>query len=509
MTTFKLPIDRSNFAEDECGLNVKQRKSLPLNDISSNEGYQNSTEGYTSISSECISARSSCRPMSITGASAGGESMVQCMIPTTIPCAYQMPMRQVQSVEGQIQHSNVNPAQMRIPVGYSQVQAQAMLQNIQYSQPLQPQHIVYSTRQSQARVQEWAHMPNSTATVPYMMPSYAVQNISELHEVRSVASSVMSTPIFTCFSSPGYANAYGYISTPVLSSAPCTPIPYQMSYNDVPPTLQLHKKSLQAGRITRGMSCNINMGPGKQCSSQKERYTSALKTSSKLNTEQPKIAKIRSVSGRVEMRGSWEEEEDLWPGNVDYVECFHKGSSNLFVTWSGSAEKLIEKMRTYKLQVRDVLSTCDDNICNVIFESHPIARKAFTMQKQIGLRSVPPKNSRRLWLRNPSPRFLVKFETKCQLVVRKGKKECHDIVGELLKGCLFSADQLKGHRIRVASCEGNFKFPGGRIVEMKGISNNSEEKASLGWISYRSKYTKEPLVIRRSWHKLVDYVKKS
>merc|ERR1719233_2063257 len=119
---------------------------------------------------------------------------------------------------------------------------------------------------------------------------------------------------------------------------------------------------------------------------------------------------------------------------------------------------------------------------------HPIARKAFTMQKQIGLRSVPPKNSRRIWLRNPSPRFLVKFETKCQLVVKRGKKECHDIVGELLKGCLFSADQLKGHRIRVASCEGSFKFPGGRIVEMKGalLTIQKRKRPLDGYLTDRS-----------------------
>jgi len=177
------------------------------------------------------------------------------------------------------------------------------------------------------------------------------------------------------------------------------------------------------------------------------------------------------------------------------------------VTWSGSAQKLKEKMLTFNLQVREVLSTCDENICNVIFESHPIARKAFTRQKEVGLRSVTPKNSRRIWLRNPSPTFLVKFETKCPLVVKKGKSESHDIVGELLKGCMFSADQLKGHRIRVACCEGSFKFPGGRIVGMEGIPNNFG-KAPIGWVSYRSKYTKEPRVIRRSWYKLGDYVYK-
>ena len=111
-----------------------------------------------------------------------------------------------------------------------------------------------------------------------------------------------------------------------------------------------------------------------------------------------------------------------------------------------------------------------------------------------------------MWMRNPSPKFQVKYETKCRLVVRNGKAECHDIVGKLLKGCSILADQLKGNSIRVVYCEGSFMFPGGKIVEMKGVPNESNEKTSLGWISYRCKYTKQSLVIRRSWNILNDYI---
>jgi len=187
-------------------------------------------------------------------------------------------------------------------------------------------------------------------------------------------------------------------------------------------------------------------------------------------------------------------------------EEWKNGGSNLFITWSGCKAELVNKLHTFKLKVRDIFSTSNENILNVVFESHPIARKAFTMQKQICVRIVPPKNSRRIWWRNPSPKFLVKFETKCQLIVKKGKAECHDIVGELLPGCLITADQLKGHRIRVFCCEGNFMFPGGKIIKMKGVPNKCHEKASLGWISYRCKNTKETLVIRRSWNNLGDYI---
>jgi len=101
---------------------------------------------------------------------------------------------------------------------------------------------------------------------------------------------------------------------------------------------------------------------------------------------------------------------------------------------------------------------------------------------------------------------LVRYEAKRRLVVKNGKAECHEIVGELLPGCLIWADQLKGRRIRVISCDGRFMFPGGKIVEMKGIPHLSDEKSSLGWITYRCKHTKELLLIRRSWNRLSDYI---
>jgi len=160
-----------------------------------------------------------------------------------------------------------------------------------------------------------------------------------------------------------------------------------------------------------------------------------------------------------------------------------------------------------------VFGCCDDGIFNVVFENHLNARKAFLMQREIRLRMVPPKDSRRHWLRNPSPKYLVKFETRCRLVVKKGKAEFHDIVGDLLmlncqqeKGSIIWADQLKGHHIRVVSCEGNFLFPGGRVVQMTGVPTNSDQQKPLGWIPYRCKYTREPFVTRISDRNLSDYI---
>jgi len=336
-------------------------------------------------------------------------------------------------------------------------------------------------------------MPLPTTVVPNMVghASYTQQSYHESHQASpSVVSSAVSTPLLSC-STPGYSTPYAYITTPVLSSASCTPMQYP-TCPEVPPLLTLNN-NLQASNVPQQFSCNINMSPDPpRSSSAPETPASDYETANNPKTEKKAVLK--------------KEKENLWPGACNYVEYQRNGGSNLFITWSGSKAKLVEKLQSYKLEVRDVFSTSDKDVCNVIFESHPIARKAFTMQSQIRLRIVPPKNSHRIWLRNPSPKFLVKFETKCNLVVRKGKAECHDIVGELLTGCLISADQLKGNRIRVVSCEGGFMFPGGKVVKMKGIPSNSDEKATLGWISHRCKYTKEALVIRRSWNLLSDYV---
>jgi len=302
---------------------------------------------------------------------------------------------------------------------------------------------------------------------------------------------------------------YGSIKTPVLSSEYCTPIRFTMTNNDVPPTLHLHKSKHQVCPYPQRISCNINLSSvpsGHQ--SIPEKPTSMSPVSSNFEKKEEKTSTNSCVQKELQKNEKKVvvAEENVWQDNLKYVEHQENGGSNLYITWSGTKAQLVEKLQIFKLQVREVLRTSDDSVRNVIFKSHPIARKAFTMQNQIRLRIVPPKNSHRIWLRNPSPKFLVKFETKCRLVVRKGKAESHDVVGYLLKGCLISTDQLKGNRIRVLCCEGSFMFPGGKVVEMKGVQSKSHEKASLGWITYRCKHTKKPFLIRRSWNMLDDYI---
>lgn len=156
------------------------------------------------------------------------------------------------------------------------------------------------------------------------------------------------------------------------------------------------------------------------------------------------------------------------------------------------------------------MSRCsDDGIFNVVFENHLSARKAFLMQGEIRLRMVPPKGSHRNWFRHPSPDFLVKYETRRRLVAKKRKA----VVGSFLmsnsqqqKGCIIWADKLKGLRIRVVSCQGNFRFPDGKVVKMNRVPTGSDHQKSLGWILYRYRHTRGSFISRRSGNKLCDYI---
>jgi len=487
---------------DDLGLNIQRRHSfLAPDEMEPAEGCNSKEQDNENPISECTSSGLSTRPTSTCESPVDDESLSYQTDPTSssgMTYSYQLPQMQpagnqlyqpvICDQQYQFQQGYPVPcAQLGMAsVGYAPVQVQSMPMGVPVQQ-LQPNQGTYPLQQCQPGPQGWVSMP-PTISVPSMGGAvpYPQQISTECYQVSpSVVSSVASTPIVS-FSTPCYGNPYGYISTPVLSSASCTPMQYAMTCPELPPVLNLNS-NLQAGAMPQRISCNINTGQDPSVCARASAPASGYVMSSNTETEE-------------------QEEENLWSGTCDYVEYQRNGGSNLFITWSGSKPKLIEKLKDFKLEVRDVLSTTDPNVCNVIFESHPIARKAFTMQNQIRLRIVPPKNSHRIWLRNPSPKFLVQFETKCKLVVRKGKAECHDIVGELLEGCLICADQLKGNRIRVVSCEGSFMFPGGKVVEMKGAPVKSDEKATLGWVSHRCKYTKEALVIRRSWNLLSDYV---
>merc|ERR1712060_826997 len=475
--------------------------------------------GHGSTSSECTSAASSVRPMSTTVSSTGDQSIFQLTNPTKLcnqTFVQQLPRHIVPEAGSQVYQSVIYDQQHQhgysftpspigmASMGFAPVTVQPMPMNISMPQPLHQQQVVYPIQDSRPVPQYWSHVPNSA--VPCIVSPVAFPQVNlETQQASSVASSTVSTPVVSCFSSPGYVS-YGYINTPILSSASCTPIPSSMIYPEVPPALDLEESNTQGSGYPRRISCNINSGSVSSVPRNSETVDATAANSGKNTPATSSNSSLKEAIEKIGRIGATVEEVNLWTGSLNYEEYQLNGGSNLFITWSGANGALVEKLQSFKLQVREVLNTTDENICNVIFESHPIARKAFTMQRQIRVRIVPPKNSHRVWFRNPSPTFLVKFETKCRLTVRKGKAECHDVVGELLKGCLITADQLKGNRIRVISCEGSFVFPGGNTVEMMGVQSNSSQKTSLGWISCRSKYTNESLVIRRSWNKLEDYV---
>jgi len=402
---------------------------------------------------------------------------------------------------------NATPVPIGVPsVGYAPVTVQRMPMNIPLPQKLQHQRAVYSIQQCQPMSQFPACIPHLAATVPYMMApvTFPQQNNLE-NQQMSMMTSKLDTPVLGCSGSPEIANIYKFINTPLISSASWTPITCPMTIHEVPPELNLDTKTWQDCVYPQRVSCSVN-GVSAKIGSKKSEPVVTTCSNKRINKQEAPENSLYNEAEKFKKTEDVSEVDSLWKGNLDYKEYQFNGGSNLFVTWSGSKVELVEKLQSFNLEVREVLRTIDSNICNVIFQTHPIARKAFTMQKRIRLRIVPPKHSLRIWFRNPSPTFLVKFEIKCRLPVRRGKAECHDVVGELLKGCVITADQLKGSRIRVKCFEGSFKFPCGKVVGMKGVQKKSDKKTSIGWISYRCKNTNESFVIRRSWNKLADYL---
>jgi len=108
---------------------------------------------------------------------------------------------------------------------------------------------------------------------------------------------------------------------------------------------------------------------------------------------------------------------------------------------------------------------------------------------------------------------VVKYETKFRLTLRSGKAPIHDIVGDFVmsnyqekKGCYIWADQLKGNRIRVVGCDGNFKLPNGEVVYRQIPPRMGLKNVAIGWVSYRNKHSRDDFVIRRSGNILSEYI---
>jgi len=325
---------------------------------------------------------------------------------------------------------------------------------------------------------------------------------------------------FENFVSSSHLRSYYNKIKPVLSPA------FSVAALEVPPLVQLNGKEMQVNPSQDHMSFSISSDPELLIQG-----VTSVKIANECNVPDRASTQVKpaqNLSGQasgnnkenVRKETVIKEDDDVWPGTCTYVESEQNSGSTLFVTWFSSRALLVGKLRNFKFEVKHIHSTSDNSVFNVVFESHACARKAFTMQRTIQVRMVPPKKSYFKWARNPSPKFLVKYETMRTLTIRNGKAESNDIVGVLLaskskdqKRCFVWADQLKGHRIRIVGCEGSLKYKDGTIVKMTGFSNkfegvndNEGRMQSLGWVSYRSQYSNEMFVKRRSGNLLTDYI---
>jgi len=182
--------------------------------------------------------------------------------------------------------------------------------------------------------------------------------------------------------------------------------------------------------------------------------------------------------------------------------------SFLYVT-TNNVEQMKDVFRKQGLDIQDIGKTSTPGVLVVLFKTHELAKRAFISQKDIGIRMVPPNVTRRYWLKNPSPKFHVIFETTRRLTVKTGKSNSNARVGDLLmtdarnrRGCFVLADQMKGHRLRVIGYVGKLLLVGGTIVER----NCMVEQGFVGWISTRCYKTKEKFILRITKNSLADYV---
>jgi len=336
-------LDHIEIPKTECVLNIEHRHSFLKPDESSSGGSNNiKVEDQGSSSSEFPFAASTRRPMSTTGSSAGDEIM-RLTDPTELPnkaYVHQLPQSFVQAAGSQVYRPviydqqnargyNFTPVTIGMPsLGYGPVTVQPMPMNI----PLPPPQIVYPMQQCQQITQNWAHIPLSATAVPCMMGplTFPQQNNPETQHA-SIVSSTVSTPVISCFSSPGLVNTYEYINAPLISSASCPPIPYPIAYPDVPPAFDLIKSKTEGCMYPSRISCNINLG---QETSVSETPASVAATTANSQPDKP----ARSVNSlfhepvtEIEKRKAKRVEENLWRGNLDYEEYQLNGGSNLFI----------------------------------------------------------------------------------------------------------------------------------------------------------------------------------
>jgi hypothetical protein len=258
--------------------------------------------------------------------------------------------------------------------------------------------------------------------------------------------SAASTPILSYFSPRCYINSPSNIGTPLMyCTSPSYYSPTQICHSlpsigmslDVPPALELYNQNPSNVAYPSHVSCNIrapaqsvlkNHPWGSEAELSMPLTTQVL-TNSALSLQSKTNHKPGKECTEVK---ECKEDADIWDDGIEYTECKQNQGSNLYITWSGMKSDLLARLRREDLKVRVCLTTPKEGLFNVVFEDHLNARKAFTSQVQIRLRMIPPRNSTRNWFKSPSPKFLVKYETKFRLTLRSGRAPSHDIVGEFL-----------------------------------------------------------------------------
>lgn len=435
----------------------------------------------------------------------------------------------------------------------AQQSARTSLQDRASTKPILPSPLISGGIMVQSGIRQTLHegatLPVSIAMSPpqknvvnLVCPMTQVGGSKNTHMIPSlftnqnspvgVLHSPVMTPILSYTNTPRYTESPRNMNTSLLLCTPqsCnTPMqinsfqPPVAASMEMPPMLNLYNQNPTVVSYPSQASCNIQLAQvrtvpniissGKLQDKKADVHLTTMQTKN-INTNPILSPQSKSKGQSIEAKRSrnGSDDKDIWDGSCEFMEC-KEGGSNLFITWTGQKKHLLAKLRSQNLEVRHCFITRNAKIFNVIFEDHTQARKAFMLQREVRIRMVPPKNSTRNWFRSPSPNFLVKYETKFRLTLRSGKAPTHDIVGDFLmsnhkekKGCFIWANQLKGHRIRVVGCDGNFKLPNEEVVYRQIHPRMGLKNVTMGWVSYRNKHSKEDFVIRRSGNTLSEYI---
>jgi len=399
-----------------------------------------------------------------------------------------------------------------VPV-YQQVQAPPSPQpinrvaphTVHYGQPLPIQ-------QSQLITPKEYSLQRSISTTPTDQQPYSYQEVSSsdtqsVSSVGSLCPSGMSTPLY-----PALYHDQNIGNHPMVS--PLSTHSYASSQVITPkvvPSLDMQPVYPIPGNMNRNINqiTEMTIPTSIQRQAQLNLETASASTQISITPPQKTKTKIRvtlTTKGR---------QDAIYKTSFSYTEDTHEKHSNLYINWAGKTAQLRHKLELRRLGVHSIKKTSIKDLWNVVFDSHSGARKAFTTQREIKIRMVPPRGSKKNWCRSPGPKFLVQYETKCRLDVREGKAVVHNLVGTLLmstsssqecKGCRIWADQIKGHRIRIVGIVGKFMFPCKKVINIKEIPPMPVGNTPFGWVSYKSRTTREEFVTRISGNLLEEYI---